>query len=70
MGGHELGEVLAHRVVVEVEAIREGAHAHGRGGLHDVPEDGMTGGISQRPRLLLERSLRPPVVRRSCPLTE
>ena len=46
IGGHELGEVLAHSVVVELEPIGQLTHAHGRGGLDDVTEDGVTGGIA------------------------
>ena len=57
IGGHELGEVLAHSVVVELEPIGQLTHAHGRGALDDVTEDGVTGGIAERTRLLLESPL-------------
>ena len=52
-----LGEVLADRVVVELEARRQGGHVDGDGGVGDGAEDGMAGGITERLGLALHAPL-------------
>ena len=52
--GTELGEVLADRVVVELEARRQGGHVDGAGGIGDGAEDGVAGGITERLGLALD----------------
>ena len=55
LGLHELAQVLADRVVVETEILRELGNVDGAFRIRDVAKDAVPSGITQRPGLLLER---------------